>query len=404
METEEIPPRAAGVVLVTPDGGLVGSLPPVQVSTPWWPDVEPVVRAIKQRDGIDIVVLRLLEADRDRPHGGKVTYLAEVAQPVPAGPWYGTLDDHPLRQSFARPGGPAADLAWAESVLSTVGLRRCGAAVQVRTWNLSSLWRIPLEAESAWLKVVPPFFAHEGDILARLPGEHVPKLLGHDGGRCLLAEVLGDDLYEAELPLLLEMVATLVQIQRAWRGRVAELLGLGLPDWRSEALSAGIATVLERTADELDPDDCATLTAFVGGLPRRFAQVAECGLDDTLVHGDFSPGNFRGGGSALTLLDWGDSGVGHPLLDQAAFLDRVAVGALETIREHWSRLWRAAVPRSDPQRAAVLLQPVAAARQALIYRGFLDRIEPSEHHYHRLDPADWLHRTAELVRSARAAD
>ena len=402
-DAEEIRPRTAGVVLVTPDGGLVGSLPAVRVSTPWWPDVEPVVQAIRDRYGIDIVVLRLLTAELDRPRGGRVTYLAEVCQPVAAEPWDGTLDDHPLRQTFARPGGPAADLAWAESVLINNGLRRSGPPVQVRTWNLSSLWRIPLGAETAWLKVVPPFFAHEGDVLARLAGERVPRLLGQHGGRSLLAEVAGDDLYQAELPLLLEMVTMLVEIQRSWCTRVEESLALGLPDWRSESLSVGIANALERTADELDVDDRATLTAFVRDLPRRFAEVVACGLEDTLVHGDFHPGNFRGDGSALTLLDWGDSGVGHPLLDQAAFLDRIPDDALQAVRDHWFRLWRTFAPGSDPAHASALLGPIAAARQALIFQGFLDRIEPTEHAYHRLDPADWLRRTAALVRSTPAA-
>ena len=47
----------------------------------------------------------------------------------------------------------------------------------------------------------------------------------------------------------------------------------------------------------------------------------------------------------------------------------------------------------------MLLAPVAAARQAVIYRKFLDNIEPSEHPYHRADPARWLTRTAALVRA-----
>jgi hypothetical protein len=36
------------------------------------------------------------------------------------------------------------------------------------------------------------------------------------------------------------------------------------------------------------------------------------------------------------LLDWGDSGVGHPLLDQAAFLDRIPAGDVEPVRVHWN--------------------------------------------------------------------
>src|SRR5690348_11907601 len=121
MVTAAAAPRTARLVLVTPDGGLVGSLPPVSVPTPWWQDVEPVVRAIRERDGFEVTILRLLEAPPGVPNGGDVTYLAEVAQPVTAEPWPGSLDHHPLRQTFARPGGPAADLAWATAVLIEQG-------------------------------------------------------------------------------------------------------------------------------------------------------------------------------------------------------------------------------------------------------------------------------------------
>ena len=56
------------------------------------------------------------------------------------------------------------------------------------------------------------------------------------------------------------------------------------------------------------------------------------------------------------------------------------------------------LPGSDPDRASLLLRPVAAARQAVVYQTFLDNIEPSEQRYHAADPADWLVRVAELTR------
>jgi hypothetical protein len=99
------------------------------------------------------------------------------------------------------------------------------------------------------------------------------------------------------------------------------------------------------------------------------------------------------------LLDWGDSGVGHPLLDQPAFLDAIPGACVGAVRAHWLQQWSAAVPGSDPARASVLLAPIAAARRAVIYRNFLDNIEPSEQVYHRADPAMWLKRTAALVRA-----
>lgn len=393
-----VKPRIAELVLVTSDGGLIGSLPAMPVATPWWQDVEPVVRAARDVHGVDVIVLRMLDAELDQPHGGRVTYLAEVAEPVRAQQWTGVLDDQPRRHAFARPGGPAADLAWARALLAERGLRSTAPPTQVRTWNLSSLWRVPVEGQTAWLKVVPHFFAHEGDPLAVMAGARVPTVLGHDGGRMLLAEIAGEDLHAAELPLLQKMVNLLVELQRSWGGRVEELLALGLPDWRGPALGAAIADVVERTREEIAAEDRVTLADFVRGLPGRFDDVARCGFKDSLVHGDFHPGNFRGDGRSLTLLDWGDSGVGHPLLDQPAFLDAIPNDAAGAVRAHWLQQWREAVPGTDPARASVLLAPIAAARQAVIYGRFLDNIEPSEQSYHRADPAKWLNRTAALVR------
>jgi len=155
-----IPPRFARLVLITPDGVVVGALPPFPVETPWWQEVEPVVTAARAHHGIEVTVLRLLETELQVPQGGTVTYLAEVAHQVTAEAWHGTLDEQPLRMAWARPGGPAADVAWAVSQLAQRGMRLNGPAEQVRSWNLSSLWRLPVEDQTAWLKCVPPFFAH----------------------------------------------------------------------------------------------------------------------------------------------------------------------------------------------------------------------------------------------------
>jgi hypothetical protein len=284
-------------------------LPPVPVATPWWQEVEPVVQAARQHHGVEIVVLRLIDAERNDPHGGRVTYLAEMVDPAAelraAALWTGVLEEHPLRHPFARPGGPSADLAWARSILAARGLQSTAPPVQVRTWNLSSLWRIPVAGQTTWLKVVPPFFAHEGAVLRLLSDAPVPRLLGHDAGRMLLEEIPGQDLYRAGLPLLTRMVDLLIDLLAGWRHRLPELLALGLPDWRAPVLSSLIAAVVERTAGALSPEDRATLAVFVDGLPARFAEVANCGLGDTLVHGDFHPGNLRGDEGALTLLDWG---------------------------------------------------------------------------------------------------
>ena len=394
--------RMVKMVLVTPQGELLGSLAPFPVQTPWWQNAWDVVRGAQEHRGVQVTVLRLLEADRPSPHGGAVTYLVEVAKRVPAEPWEGQLDEHPLRCSWARPSGPATDLEWADSALAAQGIARIGPPEQVRTWNLSSLWRLPVEGQTVWLKVVPPFFAHEGPLLEQLQGEPVPTLLAHQEnheGRLLLAQVPGEDLYEPPRQVLLKMVTLLVGLQRKWIDRSDDLLGLGLPDWRPPSLTAAIRSLVERTGAQISDTHRATLATFVSDLDDRFADLGRCGLPDTLVHGDFHPGNHRGDAKTLVLMDWGDSGVGHPLLDEPAFFDRVSAEDAPAVREHWHREWRIALPSSDPDRASRLLAPVAAARHALIYQRFLENIEPSERPYHQADPASWLRRTAALVRS-----
>jgi Phosphotransferase enzyme family len=393
-----LPHRTVTLVLCLPDGEVLGALPSFQVEVPWWQEVRPVVDNASRIHDIDVTVLRLLHGMADDACGGPVTYLAQVAAP-PSGEldrWNEPCTEDPQRLPYARPGGPAEDLAWADEALLALDMPRTAKARQVRTWNLSSLWRLQTADGAAWLKVVPPFFAHEGGVISRLDPEVVPPLLATEGARVLLGEVPGADLYDATGPMLARMVSLLVGLQAQWVDRGAELLQLGLPDWRAEPLAALAAATLDRTADQLDVNTMRVCERVVEGLASRFAAIDACGVPDTLVHGDFHPGNLIGDDTHLVLLDWGDCGLGNPLLDQAAFIPRVPTDQRADVLAKWDGLWRAAAPGCDPVRAGELMEPVSALRQAVIYDGFVAAIEPSERVYHATDAARWLRIVAGL--------
>jgi hypothetical protein len=394
------PGRRVTLVLCTRAGAVLGSLPPFDAPVPWWQEAADVVEVAREVHGIDVVLLRLLTTKGTPSSGGEVTYLAEVAAPPPVAllPWTDptTAEDDPLRQSWGRPGGPDDDLAWADTALADRGTPRTGPAVQMRTWNLSSLWRLPTASGMTWLKVVPSFFAHEGRMLATLDPAVLPPLIAHDGPRVLLEAVPGEDQYDAPLPRLVRMVDLLVALQVQWAGRTDELARLGANDWRSPALCAQVTAIVERSVGDLDVAVARRLEAIIGSLPQRFADLASCGVPETLVHGDFHPGNVIGDDERLVLIDWGDSGVGHPLLDHAAFVERLEPTDRASVVDHWSARWREAVPGCDPDRATALLAPVAALQRAAMYQLFLDNIEMSERIYHAADPADWLDRAAAI--------
>jgi len=267
--------------------------------------------------------------------------------------------------------------------------------VQVRTWNLSSIWRLPTADGTVWLKHVPPFFAHEPAVLAALADvAPVPRLIAGEPGRMLLADVPGRDGYDETGSTLDAMIDALVALQAGGRPTVDDLLAIGVPDWRAAPFVQAAAGVIERHVSEVDA------RGLLDELPECFAELAECGLDDGLVHGDFAPGNVRWTDAGPVLLDWGDCGVGHPLLDMTAFLDR-AVADRDRLADHWIHRWTERVPGSDPRRAAELVAPIGALRQAIIYQKFLDGIEESERVYHRDDVAIWLTRAMECRGGSR---
>jgi hypothetical protein len=388
--------RTVTLVLTGPDGINYGALEPFEVATSWWQDARSVVAAARAIHGIDVTILRILVTSRPRPPGGAISYLAEINGDPPDGliPFPDRLvTEDSRRQSWARPGGPAADLAWADEQLSMLGKPRVGPAEQVRTWNLSSLWRLPTSGGGVWLKVVPSFFAHEGDIVDLV--DIGPPLVAHQGPRMLLEEVPGADLHRPNAEQVMAMVRLLVAEQVRWFDRTDELLELGVPNWTFGPLSELVSDVVERTSRELDVAVATRATALVGGLDDRSRSISSCGIADTLVHGDFHDGNIRVDGNRMVLLDWGDCGIGHPLLDEAAAVDHLPATLADEARNAFVAAWHDAVPGSDPRQAAELLRPVAALRHAVINQRFLDNIEPAEHPFHRHDPVDWITRAVQ---------
>ena len=391
--------RQARLVLLR-DDEVLGALPPFPLAMPWWPEAHDVVAAAHERFGIDVTVLRLLETRSENPFGGSVTYLAETAQPprrpgVALEAWPAeALEDEPLRQPWARPGGPAALLRWAEEQLASHGIRLTAPPEQVRTWNLSAIWRLPTTVGRVWLKAVPPFFAHEGDVIDWIGPPTAPRLFGHMRGRVLMAEIPGRDNHETRGPTLRPMVDILTRLQEHCIGRTDELLDLGVPDRRLPRMLPRVERVAEERAGVLDRSDRRTVEHLVAALPQRIAAIEACGVPDTLVHGDFHPGNVVGDEDGYVVLDWGDCFVGHPMVDELAFTRRLDGEDLTAARLWFVDAWRRVVPGADPARAAELLRPVLPLLAAVMYADFCAAIEPSERVYHESDVALMLQQAA----------
>jgi hypothetical protein len=392
------PPGRRVRTLVLHDGALLGALPPFDVPSPWWADVEPVAAELDRRLGARTAVLRVVATTGASPRGGEVTYLAEALTPPTTTPaWDGVPDPGVLapqerRMHWAEPGGPARVLDWAISELRALGRPITGPPVQVKSWNLSCLYRLSTAAGAVWVKCTPPLLAPEalalGHVAGHDPGLVPPVLASTADGTCtLMADVPGADCWNPDAATVDEVLRRYVAVQVALAGR--ELPGL---------LDHRVSTLATRAQRLLAPDVAGTLTAderhalsrLVAGLPERAAAIATAGLPETLVHGDFHPGNWRSGGRRRVVLDWCEASGGHPACDLLRLVEWLPAALAAPATDHWVGAWRAAVPGCDPGRAVELVRPVQHLEAALTYRGFLDGIEPDEWRYHRDDPAEQI--------------
>lgn len=384
--------RVVTLLLLDRAGSLLGACEPIEPALPWWQEVSDVVALAQQRWGIDIAVLRLLEAELAHPPGGAVTYLAQLLDdeqtlprlsPVVADRSRRALEPHALRATWATPGGPGQSLAWCRRELAARG-HELARAEQQRAWNLSTIWRLHTREQSFWLKQLPPFFAHETTLLRWLaqhtPGLAAPLVAADDRGRQLLADVPGEDRYGCSVAERARFGQLLHDVQHAALSATDALARSGVPDLRGPRLADFIQRWLEASRVDLTP-----ARRLLASLAARISELDACGLAPTLVHGDFHPGNVRSDGNTAVILDWGDAFLGHPAFDIIRLCEGCNEGDAASLVAAWSQRWRAFEPKSDPERAITLARPLAALRSAAVYASFVAQIEPSEHKFHADD-------------------
>jgi hypothetical protein len=376
--------------LVSVGGRFVGRAPTFEVEPAWWNDVTAVTRRLDEALGVRTVVLRLVHADEAViGRGGRVVYhvqaldepRAGVLDETPYDGWDAIVEPHPLRATWAEVDGPERMVAWARSILGPVD------PVQVKTWNLSCLLQFP----GAWAKAISRFCSVDADIIEhihRYDETLAPKVLGISAENrwSLLAHAPGIDCWTPDRPTVENVVSRWVAVQAALAAEIDELraprlLANELADEVERLL--GIVVVLP---ERLKPMVEQLLTR----LPSIVAELEASGLPNTLVHGDFHPGNWRSDGTARSVVDWADTFIGHPSLDIQRLLSWLPNEKHEHAVEIWTTAWKRQLPDSDPHRALAPMSVLGHLVYAVVYQRFLDNIEPSERVYHEDDPASEL--------------
>ena len=226
-------------------------------------------------------------------------------------------------------------------------------------------------------------------------GRVVPALVAEardpsGGCRLLMEHIEGESLYDADAQAAQAIAGDMHAIQRS--ADIDALISLGVPDRRD--LGSRLHRVAARYGDPAD----AELRRLVEGLPQRLTRIVECGLPDTLVHGDLHGGNVMATpGGRRVIFDWGDCVIGNPGLDILRLTGPLPPDQAQALTEVWASWWRDAIPGADPLAAIRLLRPVQELFYAAVYADFVEAVEPTEHPYHRDDIDECLSRAAALA-------
>ena len=293
----------------------------------------------------------------------------------------------------------------------------------MRPW--STVLRIPTDAGPVWCKALGPGTAHEARLLAafatwRTPGIVAPIaidserawILLPDGGPTL-RQTRPDGSGDHDLGAWERIVPEYAALQRSTETHASELLAMGVPDGRPEALGVAFSRLLDRDdlwePDRMDPED---RDAVVAARPRlrelgpwvaaAAAELGRSGIAATIQHDDLHGGNIFVGPDGVRFFDWGDASVAHPFGTLTVTLNSIAHRTgmtpddprLDRVRDAYLESWTGVHPRADLDAIVELALDLGRISRAASWERSLAGLAPEAMDGQGGAPAAWL---ADLV-------
>jgi hypothetical protein len=300
---------------------------------------------------------------------------------------------------WAQPGWSEQAGAWIQAQLAQRGVSIVGVIEQPHLRPWSTVLRVPTSAGDHYFKATSPQLAHE-PALTQWLAEQRPDciapvlavdrdrgwMLMPDGGTTLRAVIQADrDIryWEAALPIY-------AQLQIDMAGRLDQLIALGCLDYRLAGLPSRYAALLEDTQallidrpDGLTSEQYVRLQAFAPRFAEMCAQLAACGIPETLHHDDFHDGNIFLAAGGFRFFDWGESCAAQPFytlvvgLRSIAYRFELAEDAPELRRlcDIYLEPWTGYASRTNLLDACALAKQIGSFCRALTWHQAISQLE-----------------------------
>ena len=416
-----IPDRSGSQVLLVEDES--GWRLPCTTDSDWM-SAAPAQAWVRERLGLDIVILRCVLVDEDdtgEESGDAYLFTENLSDQAPLeGSWRDeeaitALTDErdrtaihqwfteqregrpPALQPWEYPGWFESAVDWIEATLP--GTERVD---QYATWSVSSLHRVETAAGRYYFKAVPIVFRHEAavtEVLAQRFPDAIPRPIAIDGERgWMLTADFGDQLVATmEAPYWEGSLDALTSLQRRSVASVEFLLESGCQDRGPRMLRSQMEELASEGSEWLPDELIQRLRAGLSRFQDLCEEVASAPIPNTLVHGDLHADNIVISDGGYLIFDWTDACIAHPFIDAATFLryaERASVdqATCERWRDHYLRGWEGLAPYEVTSRLFELVTPLAAMHQVITYLWLLDSLDPSERWQFGGAMEDWLTR------------
>lgn len=295
------------------------------------------------------------------------------------------------RPAWSRPGWLSRASGWIRETATACGLRPTGDIDVFEHWPISSVLRIETDGGRLFFKAVFPIFRHETVVTTLLSARHpslTPEIIAvdEDRGWMLMRELQGSPVGDQDVSRWAEGLRVAATIHKAWIGRAAELVSLGVHDRSLQALERDAVTALD--AIELSSEDRLRLKASLPTLARASAALGAGAVPETLVHGDLHPWNVMATEEGVRIFDWSDACVSHPFFDLPTYLERTDdEKARSALLDAYLEVWSDAAPMGELRALAEYAHPLALMHHSISYVRILEALEPSDRWWFEGEPA-----------------
>jgi hypothetical protein len=274
------------------------------------------------------------------------TWIAELQTDRPLLPWW-------------QPGWAERAATWLVDSANSIGLTLTGPPEQIKSWYLSSVWRVPTSEGDLYFKAVPPYASVEVALASLWRDSGIvglPDFVGVHSGRAWL---LTRDMQGRPLEKLRDVDVWAVALrdyarfQQSSGASITEYLAVGCTDMRLTELPRlaaslfgrfrGLLTGLPERHWEFEPGSHEALLPAIDNCCREALAI---GIPPTLVHGDFHGMNIVRSVGETLFFDWSGANVSHPFFDVQELLSAddwlpAGEGAYETLRDNYLGEWLA---------------------------------------------------------------